>query len=180
MKNKITSTLILLFLLTITGHAQKTAFINEKALFEVLPGFKEGLKKSDSLKVTFEKEIESDKKRISTEKLLLLSSYGIKDETDLKNIDVKLSEIDKGKFQILMEETKLLDKKIEIKQFEYQSFHYQKVVKPIDDLNQLIQSYCIKNKIDLLLKLDVLSSTIAYYDKKKDISDEIIKLILKK
>lgn len=162
-----------------TVGAQKTAFINETKLLENLPGYKQALQKTDSINQAFVTEIKKEQEAIGKKEQLLLKPYHTNDKITPAEIKAKFSDIDKKKYELLEQEAALLQKKIDAKQDEYSQLYKQHLGVLLNKANTEINNFCKKNKIDVLLKLDKLSSAIAYYDKEKDITDVIVENLKK-
>ena len=172
MKNKI---LIFLFVgSSLAIRAQKTAFVNEGKLLAALPGYTYAIKETDSIKKVFENEIVSSKQNLNTKYQTLLAPYKLPENITLEELQVKLSDIDKQKLELYQDEGKLIEKQIKSKQSEFENLYKQKVGKLIERLNDVIKTYCKENKIDVLLKIDILGSSVAYYDESKEVTNALL------
>ncbi|SIP92819.1 OmpH family outer membrane protein [Chryseobacterium sp. RU33C] len=155
--------------------AQKTAFINEAKLLENIPGYTEAKKQTDDINRKFVAEIKAEQEALINKENQLLKPYKLPASDNSEDVKSKLSDIDKKKHELLVEEARLLEKKIQAKQLEYSEIYQQKVGSITDKAAQEISNYCRKNKIDILLKIDAMAVAIAYYEKEKDITDIIVK-----
>ncbi|MFZ4928310.1 OmpH family outer membrane protein [Chryseobacterium sp. Mn2064] len=167
-------TTLIVMLFSAQFVAQKTAFINEAKLLQNLPGYTNAKKETDEISKKFTAEIKEEREALYAKENQLLKSYNLNGQVSAEDLKNKLSEIDKKKYELLGEEAKLFEKKIQAKQDEYSQIYQQKVGSILNKATQEISSYCKKNKIDVLFKIDTMVSAVAYYDKEKDITDLII------
>lgn len=170
---------ITLVLITVStfAFAQKTAFINEAKLLKATPGYEQALVQMDTLKSQMQKELQTAQALLATKVNNLLKPYNFANDVTLEQIQAKLSETDKKKFALLQEEGQLLEKQTQAKEEEYQAVYKEKVGTILEKVNQTVKTYCQKNKIEILYKIDVLQNGLAYYDEKNDITQSLIKLI---
>jgi Skp family chaperone for outer membrane proteins len=165
--------------ITFTTNAQKTAFINEAKILEKLPGYSIAIKETDSIKKIYVSEIEENSKKLNTKINGLLQSYSFKNTETIEEIKNKLSATDKNKFELYQDEAKLIEKQAKNKNEEYDVLYKSKVAVLLDKVNKSISEYCKQNKIDMLIKLDVLNPALAFYNEKNDVTNQIIALIAK-
>lgn len=170
-KNRI----FLFFLFSISIiNAQETAFIYESKLLKVTPGYAQALEQMDTLKNQMQKELKTAQALLSTKFTNLVEPYNFSSDTNIEQIQAKLSETDKKKFSLLQEENQLLEKQAKAKEEEYQQIYKEKVGTILENVNKVVKEYCKKNKIDILYKIDVLQPAIAYYDESKEVTQELI------
>lgn len=162
-----------------TTNAQKTAFINEAKLLKATSGYELAVSQMDTLKLQMQTELQEAQNMLSNKVNSLFKSYNFSNSETSEQIQAKLSETDKKKFNLLQEENQLLEKQAKAKEEEYQQIYKDKVGTILDKVNKVVKEYCIKNKIEILYKVDVLQPAIAYYDKSKDVTEAIIVLVKK-
>lgn len=160
--------------------AQKAVFINEGKLLNNTYGYKQAVVQMDTLKSQIQKELLLAKELLNAKTLNLLNLYSFEGEVSVEQLQAKLSENDKKKFELLQEENQLLENQAKAKEEEYQQIYKEKVGTILERVNIIVKEYCKKNKIDILYKIDVLQPAIAYYDESKDITNSLVELINKK
>jgi Skp family chaperone for outer membrane proteins len=164
-----------LFLATV--QSQNIAFVNEKKLLKSIEGYEKAIKETDSIYKNNIEEINNSNNKLNDKVNLLFASYNFTKDVSYEEIMKKLTDTDKKKFELLQEESQLINKQKAIKEADYQSFYQEKVGKILEKSNKIVQEYCKKNKIDALFKIDVLQSALGFYDEKKDITEILLKLI---
>lgn len=137
------------------------------------------MKETDSLKQVFVKEMQFANDNLVKKADSLLLPYKFPKKIKKEDLLTKLSATDKTKYQLLKDEQQLIIKQNKAKEEEYSNFYNEKVGKIVDKINQVVNTYCVANKIEGLLKIDVLSQAVAYYDEKSDVTLQIISKLQK-
>ncbi|MFA9289724.1 MAG: OmpH family outer membrane protein [Solirubrobacteraceae bacterium] len=173
--------LISSLLLVNYGYSQKVAFINEQKILNAIPNYENNLKETKVMEEKMINELKQANTLIEEKTNKLLTKNSLNNVKDLKYEELmsKLSKTDKAVLEEIKKENELLQQKIKDKQTEYQAFFKEKLGKDIEKVNVIVKNYCGKNKIDLLLKVDALEKGIAFYEAKKDVSEEIIAAVKK-
>lgn len=162
------------------SFSQKSAFINETKLLKATSGYEVAVAQMDTLKLQMQTELKEAQNVLSNKASNLFKAYSFSNAATTEQIQDKLSETDKKKFELLQEEGQLIEKQAKAKEEEYQQIYKQKVGTILERVNTVVKEYCKKNKIDILYKIDVLQLAIAYYDERKDITNSLVELINKK
>jgi Skp family chaperone for outer membrane proteins len=155
--------------------AQKTAFINETKILEATPGYKEAFAKVEELKKTYAQEVKESQNKLQDKVTDLLKNYKIESNATQEQLEALLSATDKEKFDLLKEESKLLEKQIILKEKAFNEIYKEKLGSILEKVNNNVKNYCKNNKIDVLYKLDKLEFALAYFDETKDITSIFIK-----
>jgi Skp family chaperone for outer membrane proteins len=163
-----------LIFLGLNVSAQNTAFINEALLLKATPGYEQAVQEMESTRVDFQKEIIQSQSLLSAKMNNLLKHYSFEKDATEARIESQLSEHDLKRWLLLKEEGVLLEKQIQAKEEEYQYLFKEKVGSIIDQVNLVLVSYCQRNKIGILHKLDQIQSSVAYFDPKLDITTLVI------
>lgn len=159
---------------TVKLYAQNIAFVNERKLLAALPGYTQATKEMDSVQKVYNAEINQKATDLDQRVKSLLQNYKTDAQTTQSQLEAVLNAADKKKLTLLQEEGALLRKQVEQKQEDYNVL-YQKHLAPIASrANKIIQEYCKVNKIEVLLKLDVASQTMLFYNEAKDITNILI------
>ncbi len=131
-----------LFLATV--QSQNIAFVNEKKLLKSIEGYEKAIKETDSIYKNNIEEINNSNNKLNDKVNLLFASYNFTKDVSYEEIMKKLTDTDKKKFELLQEESQLINKQKAIKEADYQSFYQEKVGKILEKSNKhqwILKSY---------------------------------------
>lgn len=178
LKKKMKKLLFILFLVGfLTTTAQKNAYIEQTELLKSLKGYEENVKLVDSTKKVYSQEIQDVQKKLNEKFQALIKNYNVTDKDTNETLKAKLSEIDKSKFELYQEESKLIEKSTKNYDLMLQTLFNEKVQPLLDKLNKSIENYAKTNKIEMVFILENFGSALAYIDKSKNITEEIKKML---
>lgn len=161
----------------LTATAQKNAYIEQTELLKSLKGYEENVKLVDSTKKVYSQEIQDAQKKLNDKFQALIKNYNVTDKDTDETLKAKLSEVDKSKFELYQEESKLIEKSTKNYDLMLQTLFNQKVQPLLDKLNKSIETYAKNNKIDMVFILENIQPALAYVDKSKNITSEIKKML---
>lgn len=157
--------------------AQKTAYIEQTTLLKSLNGYEKNVKYVDSTKQAYTLEIQNSEKKLNEKVQVLLKNYKLSENETNESIKTKLSELDKSKFELYQEESKLIEKSTKNYDLMLQTLFKEKVQPLMDKLNKSIETYAKANKIDTVFIIENFGPALAYIDKSKNITEEIKKTL---
>ncbi|MCU0327922.1 MAG: OmpH family outer membrane protein [Chitinophagales bacterium] len=157
--------------------AQRTAFLDEELLLKATPGYSRAQREIDSIKKGYESEIKILRENLNKKVDLFLNENKIPKDVQVSSIPSLLQEKEKKKWDLLLEEAKLIDKQVKLKEEEYESIYLNKMGGLLNKVNDLVAKYCKENKIEVLYKLETMIKNLAYIDPKANVTSDIIKLI---
>lgn len=157
--------------------AQKTAYIEQSTLLKSLNGYEKNSKHVDSIKQVYILEIKNLEKKLNEKVQVLFKNYSVSENDNNESIKAKLSELDKSKFELYQEESKLIEKTTKNHEIFLNGLYNEKVQPLLDKLNKNIETYAKANKIDTVFIIENLGSALAYIDKSKNITEEIKKTL---
>jgi hypothetical protein len=108
--------------------------INEKKLLESIKSYNIKSKQIDSIKNNYQMEIKQENDKIIKKGEDLLKNYNFTNESK-EDVLKKLSESDKLKYELLEQESVLLEKKINSKNNEFKNLYSDKVGKILNQIN---------------------------------------------
>lgn len=172
------SLLVLMFCFSGFLSAQNVAFVSQDSILASIPDYKMNLAKIDSLKNVYRAEIKEAKDKVNDKLEIILASYMVQQNEDLETLKKRMTANDVSKLELLLEEDKFIEKKV--KNFDLLlSSEYAATVQPIiDKVNNTIENYAVKNKLYAVYILEQMRPALAYYDRKKDITQLIIKTLI--
>jgi len=177
--NNLTLVFLFLFVFLMQSFAQKVAFVNEKEILNSIQAYKPAIEYCDSLDQVYSKDIQTQQENIDAKFNSLMDGKEMSAKITLDELKEKLSDVEKMKLEILIQENALLQKYKEAKQSEFDTIYQEKVGVILERVNKVVSDYCKQNKIDALFKLDTINPALAFYNEKTDVSSAIIKLLNK-
>lgn len=151
-------------------HAQKTAYFNEKVVLNAIPDYERKLKETDSIRKSYVLRIKNMNEKLKAKTFKLIKPYNITGDITEEELLSILSEKDKGRFEIILQEQKLNNTIAQTLDKEMQIIYQEKVGVLIDEAYDVIKDYCENNKIDVLYKLEAFENSIGYINEKLDIT----------
>jgi Skp family chaperone for outer membrane proteins len=161
----------------LTATAQKNAYIEQTELLKSLKGYEENVKLVDSTKKVYSQEIQDAQKKLNDKFQALIKNYNVTDKDTDETLKAKLSDLDKSKFELYQDESKMIEKSTKNYDLMLQTLFKDKVQPLLDKLNNSIDTYAKKNKIDMVFILENIQPALAYIDKSKNITSEIKKML---
>lgn len=157
--------------------AQNTAFIHRDSILSSVKNYKINLTKVDTLAKRFQKEIELAKAKVKVDFNKIIEVYNpVKDET-LEIIKKRMSVSDVTKIDLIVDENALLEKKLKSYNSIVKSEYDQTVSPIIQKVNKILETYALKNKIDTIYIIENIGASIAYINKNKIVTKEIIAML---
>jgi Skp family chaperone for outer membrane proteins len=169
----------MLGMFSLQSNAQKIAFVNETDVLNSIQGYQSAKEYCDSLNKVYSMDIQSQQETIEAKYNALLLGKKLSPNITIEELKEKMSDIEKMKLEILIQENSLLQKYKESKQSEFDKVYQEKVGVIVERVNKVMADYCKQNKIDALFKIDTISPALAFYNEKTDVSSVIINLLKK-
>ena len=154
--------------------SHNTAYLSRTKVLSQLKGYTSETKAYDSLKASYQKEIETTRNGIDEKFRALTAVYKPVNKEDLPTLKQRMDKVDQEKLKLLEEENKMLESRIN----SYNSILDQKyktsVGSYIDKLNAAIDAYANKNKLEVVWDTDALGNAAAWLSKSRDIGTAIL------
>lgn len=160
-------------------NAQKTAYMSSKEVLNSIPAFGKNQETVDSLKTAYTEELERREKNWEEKMKSLLAKNDIVVENEI-NIDViqpQLEGPDLERFELYLEENKMIESAKENYNMTLQNKYNQLVNPIIKRIKDAISSYSNKNDIEVVYDIDILGQGTLYVDKKLYITEDIIEML---
>lgn len=159
--------------------AQGNAYVRQDTLLSVLPGYKAKLLSMDSLKTAFGEELKEEQQKLEQKVSALFVPYNPQANETADALVKRLSPADASRYAIIQKEATLLEEKKKSYNEILDGYYTQNVQPLLGKLNAAIEGYAAKNKYDMVFILEQIAPALAYVNKGKDITPDIIRLIQK-
>ncbi|SIR55971.1 MULTISPECIES: OmpH family outer membrane protein [unclassified Chryseobacterium] len=161
----------------ISLSAQNTAFIFRSKLASQIKGYEAKVKKIDSLKSEYSKQIEIAGLEINKKYQKLAAPYIPKDGETVEMVQKRMKMADADQVALLIDENRLLENRKKSFQ-KIVDENYRQTLEPlILKINKVISSYASKNKIETIWYLEDVERSLGYYNKGRDITDVIVNIV---
>ena len=172
-------TVLLSFLLicSLGISAQQVAYIYSDSILMAAPGYIEKQQELTTVHEKYVQELEMLQKELSEKFAQLVASYNAKENETIDDLKARMSPADVMRLDILLEEQTAIETKT--KSYDNMlNFMYEQDVQPIETrVQQTINAYAVKNKIDMIYIIEKIQESLAYINEKRNITNEIIKLL---
>ena len=175
-------TLSLLFLIASAGvaDAQNYGYIHRDSILKSVPNYLPKLQELSSDQKKYSAEVKQGMDDLQRRVSDLLKPYKPVAKESISGIKSRMSDMDTIKLNLLLDEEKSLKKKEE--SYNYMlNFTYKNEIQPIlDKVNDAINNYAKKNKLDGVYILENMSNTLAYINEDRVITQDIINVVRNK
>lgn len=161
------------------AQAQNQAYIYKDSLYAKLQAYPHKKQALDSLQGVYTKAVQAQKQGLQKQYAALTEAYAPKQGETIEQLKTRMKTIDAEKLNLLQEEDKLLETRIKSynKQLEQQ---YQQNIEPYNKaVNNALESYAKKNKIDYIWYMEAIKQQLGYVNKSKDITQVIVEMVNK-
>jgi Skp family chaperone for outer membrane proteins len=177
MTNKWLAFTTFLLLVCSSISAQSIAYIRQDTLLAETPNYVKFINENDSIKKFYTDEIKLEFEKLDKKIDNLLRPYNPKEGETIEDLKARFSAADLTRLELLQKESEMLEQKTKSYN-QLLSMHYAEKIQPLlDKINSEISKYSVKNKIDMVFILEEIGPKLAYINDKKDITNDIIKLI---
>lgn len=173
---------VIVFLVLFVSNSvsgQWQAYIHRDSVFMQLKGYLAKKASLDSVRQAYDEEIRGLRDAQQEQYNVLLTPYCIEKNESPEQIEMKLSNEDRERLKLLQEADVLIEKRIKTYNSLLQR-QYQLNIQPyIDKVNQVIELYAKKNKIDFIWVIEDITNQLAYFNKGKNVTKSIAEWVNK-
>ncbi len=171
---------VCIVLCNVISNAQTNiVYMYRDSILAVAPGYIPAIKKVDSLKTVYNNEIQTATQQWQGKIDNLLSPYKPTKEETLEAIKKRMSSTDTTQLSLLLKENTFITEKTKTYNQLYQQAFAKEVQSILNKVDTIISNYAMANKIDFVYMMEELERSIAYMNKKKNITQAIIKEVVK-
>ena len=160
--------------------SQNTVHIYKDSVFSQLKGYQTKSSFLDSLKNVYTSEVQSMRSKLKADFNDLLNFYQLREGETLEQLKIRMSEKDKEQVNLLQEREKELNIRLKSYNVLLEDKFKNDIEPYINLVNLALDSYEKKNKIDYIWVMEEVSNKLAYINKKKNITKEIVEIVNKK
>jgi Skp family chaperone for outer membrane proteins len=172
--------LILCVLCSTHMFGQQIGYVYSDSVLQSIPEYGRNVSKLDSLKKTYNKELEQNRTSLQKRYEALVKGYKPSEKESLPSLKARMSQADTISLGLLLEEDKMIQKKA----WSYESMTklvYARDIQSVLDLvKKTISEYAIKNKLTAVYVMEQIRPTLVYIDSKQDITQAIIEKLKRK
>ncbi len=179
-KKKTLSILALLVLAVFSKlNAQNSVYFYRDSILSIAPGYIPAISKLDSLKTTYNKEIQEANQQLEAKINALINPYKPSKEETIDNIKKRIAASDTTKLSLFIKEGQFIIEKTKTYNQLYQQTFEKEVQSILNKVDVIISKYAQTNKIDFVYMMEELGRSLAYMNKKKNITQAIRQEVLK-
>ena len=180
MRNSSLLVLLLLFIAASNVNAQNYGYIHRDSILKSVPNYLPKLRELSSDQKKYSAEVKQGMDDLQRKVSDLLKPYKPVAKESILGIKSRMSGMDTVKLNLLLDEEKSLKKKEE--SYNYMlNFTYKSEIQPIlDKVNDAINSYAKKNKLDGIYILENMSNALAYINEERIVTQDIINIVRSK
>lgn len=170
---------LLLLCTASVSNAQNYGYIHRDSILKSVPSYIPKLQELSSDQKKYSAEIKQGMEELQKKVSELLEPYQPNQQESIVGIKSRMNAMDTIKLNLLLDEEKSLKKKEE--SYNYMlNFTYRNEIQPIvDRVNTAISNYAKKNKLDGVYILENISSSLAYINKERIVTQAIISSLQK-
>lgn len=172
--------LMAILFFTVSGiYAQGHAYLRRDTLLQELPGYSKAIREFEDMKKMYNEEVNADRERLNQKIGELIASYQFKTDEPVESLVSRMNPSDQARFGVIQKEAELLEEKVKSYNQIVEKHFKEKVQPLLDKVNQEIENYAKKNKLDMVFILEEIGPSLAYVNKGRDITPAIIALVKK-
>jgi len=174
---KLLFVLSLSVLFTISGRAQRMAYMYGDTVLKAIPEYGIRLVKLDSVRLSYQKEIETEQSTLQQKLNKLTSSYSFKAGESIDQLKSRMTPSDTLSLNLLANNSKqVLEKKQTYDRIVQAAF--EKDIQPLlENVKKITARYARDNKISVIVQYEQLKGALIYIDPKDDITRAIVALL---
>jgi len=166
--------LILCVLCSTYTFGQQIGYVYSDSILLSIPEYGRNVSKLDSLKKSYNKELEQSRGSLQQRYEALVKSYKPAEKETLPSLKARMSQADTISLGLLLEEDKMIQKKA----WSYESMtklvYTRDIQSVLDVVKKTISEYAVTNKLTAVYVMEQIRATLVYIDPKKDITKAII------
>jgi Skp family chaperone for outer membrane proteins len=155
------------------------AYMYRDSILAVTPGYIPAIKKVDSLKTVYNNEVQTANQQWQGKMNSLLTPYNPTKEETFDAIKKRMNGTDTTQLSLLIKENVFITEKTKTYNQLYQQAFAKEVQAILNKVDAIVSKYAVANKIDFVYMMEELERSIAYINKKKNITQAIIKEVVK-
>jgi Skp family chaperone for outer membrane proteins len=179
-KNVIQSLILLLIVGVFSKlNAQNSVYFYRDSVLAITPGYISAIKKVDSLKNTYNKEIQTASQQLNEKVGKIINPYKPTKEETIDLIKKRMSPSDTIQLNLLIKEEQFIVEKTKSYSQIYQQAFDKEVQSILNKVDNILKKYAEANKLDFIYMMEEMEQSLAYMNKKKNITQPIKQEVLK-
>jgi Skp family chaperone for outer membrane proteins len=170
---------ILFGCILISAHvfSQQIAYVNSDSILLSLNEYGRKTLKLDSLKKTYQNELEESKSMLQKRYDKLMKPYNPDKNEQLESIKMRMNPLDTISLSMLMEENALLLKKSNSYNNIIKSIYDRDIQPELNLVKQIISEYAVNNNLIFIYNIEQLAPSLVFCDPKRNVTKSIIEMI---
>jgi Skp family chaperone for outer membrane proteins len=160
-------------------NAQNTVYFYRDSVLAITPGYIPAIVKMDSLKTAYNKEIQTANQQLEGKINSLINPYKPTKEETVEIIKKRMTASDTTQLSLLIKEGQFIGEKTKTYNLLYKQAFEKEVQSILTKVDAIITKYATTNKIDFVYMMEELEKSLAYMNKKKNITPAIKAEVLK-
>ena len=161
------------------AQAQNQAYVYKDSVYAKLQGYPQKQQALDSLQGVYTQEVQAQKQGLQKQYAALTEAYAPKQGETIEQLKTRMSAMDAEKLNLLQEEDKLLETRIKSYNKQLEQQHQQNIEPYNKAVNNALESYAKKNKLDYIWFMEAIKQQLGYVNKSKDITQVIVEMVNK-
>jgi Skp family chaperone for outer membrane proteins len=159
---------------------QQIAYVYTDSILLSLPRYAATVSKLDSMKLSYQKELEQNKVQLQERIDKLLKPYNKVDKESLPMLKMRMNPMDTLSLAVLIDENNLIQNKTKNYDNLLKSFYARDIRPMLDQVTRAISGYAIKANLTAIYSMEQLQSSLVYIDNRRNVTKAIIELLRKK
>ena len=156
---------------------QSHCFIYKDSIYPKLYGYSAKLSAWDTTRQAYSQEVDNLRKEINNKYRLLLEPYQLTQSATKEQLNARLNDSDKVRYNLIVEEEDLLELRIKTYNSLLQK-QYDMDIKPyIEKVDKALEQFALSNRVDFIWVMEELKYGLAYFNKSKDVSKIIVEMV---
>ncbi|MBV5281091.1 MAG: OmpH family outer membrane protein [Paludibacter sp.] len=171
--------LLLLIMVSTNVFGQKMTYVYTDSILLSIPEYVKKATTLDSLKQSYQKELEQTKAVLQDYYNKLVIVYKPTEKETLAQLKKRMTPVDTVSLAKLQEENIMLQTKTKDVEARINARYAQDIQPVLDKVKKVLSGYAVKNNIPVIYSMEQITPTLVYIDKRNDITKAIIDLLKK-
>jgi Skp family chaperone for outer membrane proteins len=172
--------LILCVLCSTHIFSQQIGYVYGDSILLSVSEYGRNVSRLDSLKKTYNKELEQNRTSLQQRYEALLRNYKPVEKESIASLRARMSQADTISLGLLIDEDKMIQKKALSYESMTKLVYARDIQSVLDLVKKTISEYAIKNKLTAVYVIEQIRPTLVYIDSKQDITQAIIEKLKRK
>ena len=159
---------------------QQIGYVYSDSILLSIPEYGRNVSKLDSLKKSYNKELEQSRISLQQRYEVLVKGYKPSEKETLLALKARMSQADTISLGLLLDEDKMIQKKALSYENMTKLIYTRDIQSVLDMVKKTISEYAISNKLTAIYVMEQIRSSLVYIDSKRDVTKAIIEKLKKK